>query len=276
MIGLVLGTAMYEPLVASQWSCQPVRTPYGRADVSFPLLDGVPVPTVLRHGIGHTVVPGDINYRANLWALRALGVSHVIATNVCGAIDNRYRVGDLATPTDFVDLSAGRATDLVDEPRPYADMHEPYSREVGNLLRGCAADQGVPIYPSATYVCTSGPRFESPAEIEMMRRGGGHLVGMTGATEVILARRLGLHYGSVAVVSNPAAGRSAERIDSAVVNEVARRARPAVFRVLVTAATAYRREERSADHRPAPVPDLATLAGPPAVDLPPADRPVTS
>jgi 5'-methylthioinosine phosphorylase len=239
MIGLVLGTAMYEPLAAGAWPSHPVDTPYGTAQVCFPAVERTTVPVVLRHGLAFTVLPGQVNYRANLWALRALGVRDVLATNACGAIDAAFEVGDLAMLADFLDLTHGRATELADDPVPYREMQDAYDADLRELVCRCADEVGVRVHRQARYACANGPRFESVAEIEMIARGGAQLVGMTGASEAVVARRLGLRYASIAVTSNPAAGRGAP-VESTQVDAAVRAVRGQVYQILRRTVASYR------------------------------------
>ena len=189
-----------------------VRTPYG--ELSGPLvygrLRGREVIFLARHGPGHTIPPHLVNYRANLWALRDAGVSHVIAVAAVGAIAGDLPPGGIAFPDQIIDYTYGRAHTFFDEdfaPVTHIDFTEPYCPDLRAVLVEAAARVGIPARDGATYAATQGPRFESAAEIDRLERDGAHIVGMTGMPETALARELGLCYATVAVAANAAAGR---------------------------------------------------------------------
>jgi len=127
---------------------------------------------------------------------------------VSGAIDPALRPGDLVLVDQFIDATSGRAGTFFDRPGEvtHTDVTEPYDPALRSLLAGSAAAAGVDVHDGGTYICTDGPRFETPAEIRAYRTWGADLVGMTGCPEVALANELGLPYATVGVISNPAAG----------------------------------------------------------------------
>jgi 5'-methylthioinosine phosphorylase len=193
-----------------------VTTPWG--EPSAPLLTGVVAGNhatfLARHGSEHTIAPHEVNYRANLWALREAGVERVIAVNAVGGIGEAFVPGTLAVPHQLIDYSWGRAHSYCDGPGGQALQHvdftEPYSPAVRNLLLDAAARAGLEVRDGAVYAVTQGPRLETAAEIDRLARDGCDVVGMTGMPEAGLARELGLQYACCAVVVNRAAGRGAD------------------------------------------------------------------
>ncbi|MGI9336826.1 MAG: S-methyl-5'-thioinosine phosphorylase [Gammaproteobacteria bacterium] len=168
-----------------------------------------------RHGPGHTIPPHRVNYRANIEALRSVGITDVLAVAAVGGIDVRLAPGTLAVPDQIIDYTWGRKHTLFDEELEtvvHVDFTSPYSRNLRELLIGAARDAGVDVFEGGTYGCTQGPRLESKAEIDRMERDGCHIVGMTGMPEAALAREAGLAYAHCAVVVNPAAGRGGDEI----------------------------------------------------------------
>jgi len=164
-----------------------------------------------RHGKGHTVPPHRVNYRANIWTLKELGVRKIIATAAVGSLSSQYKLGDIVLLNQFLDFTKSRPQTFYEGGEDgvlHVDMTEPYCKSVqGTILR--AAEKGVSpitIKDGATYVCTEGPRFETPAEIKMYQLLGGELVGMTSVPEVTLAKELGMCYASIGMVTNEAAG----------------------------------------------------------------------
>ncbi len=190
-----------------------VRTPYG--EPSAPMvhgeLAGQQVVFLPRHGAGHTIPPHDVNYRANLWAIRQTGVSKVIAVNAVGGITPDYlEPGSLVIPDQIVDYTWGRAHTFFGSEHKqvtHVDFTEPYSELLRKALIAGASSAGLAVRARGTYAATQGPRFESAAEILRLERDGCDIVGMTGMPEASLARELELYYASISVVVNPAAGK---------------------------------------------------------------------
>jgi 5'-deoxy-5'-methylthioadenosine phosphorylase len=195
-----------------------VRTPYGEpsAPMVFGELSGREILFLPRHGAGHTIPPHDVNYRANVWALREAGVRNVIAVNAVGGISPDF-VGSctLVVPDQIIDYTWGRAhTFFGSEQRKvtHVDFTYPYCEALRQVLIAAGGAAGLPLVPRGTYAATQGPRFESAAEIRRIERDGGDIVGMTGMPEAGLARELELCYACIAVVVNPAAGKVKEEI----------------------------------------------------------------
>lgn len=196
-----------------------VRTPYGEpsAPMVYGSLGGADVLFLPRHGPGHTIPPHEINYRANIWAIRQAGVSTVIAVNAVGGISADYLApGTLVIPDQIIDYTYGRehtffGSDL--RKVTHVDFTNPYCEKLRALLIRAAGEAGLSVLTRATYAATQGPRFESAAEIRRLERDGCDIVGMTGMPEAGLARELELCYASIAMVVNPAAGKSAGPID---------------------------------------------------------------
>lgn len=185
-----------------------VGTPYGPPPPIFiGEINGKSVAFLPRHGVKHSLSPHKINYRANIHALSMLGVKRVLATNAVGAINRSFKPGDLVVPHDFIDFTKRRDSTFYDgTPVTHVDFSQPYCPELRSLLIENAKKTGRDVWDRAVLVCTEGPRFETPAEIEMFRRLGCDIVGMTGTPEAVLARELEICYATVCYVSNMAAG----------------------------------------------------------------------
>lgn len=191
---------------------QVVHTPYGPS--SAPLTHGVlgkrDVVFLPRHGPGHTIPPHRINFRANLWALRSIGVNQVIAVAAVGGIRRDLAPASLALPNQIIDYTWGRSHTLFDSDLTHVthiDFTQPYCEELRQQLLHAAAGLGQQIADGGTYGATQGPRLETAAEIDRLERDGCDMVGMTGMPEASLARELGLCYACCAVVANWGAGR---------------------------------------------------------------------
>jgi len=195
-----------------------MRTPYGEpsAPLVFGRLCGREVLFLPRHGAGHTIPPHEVNYRANLWAIRNADVARVIAVNAVGGITADFQApGTLAIPDQINDYTWGRAHTYFGSDAgkvTHVDFTHPYCASLRATLIDAAGRARLAVQPRGCYGATQGPRFESAAEIARLERDGCDIVGMTGMPEAGLARELDLCYACVAVVVNPAAGKVKEDI----------------------------------------------------------------
>jgi 5'-methylthioadenosine phosphorylase len=185
-----------------------VKTRYGKASPMYIGKTGArEVVFLCRHGPNHSVPPHKINYRANLYALYEMSVERVIAINAVGAINRDFKPGDIVVPHDFIDFTKFRDATFYDgTPVTHVDVSQPYCPEIRRLLIANAKKAGLRVWDRAVLVCTEGPRFETPAEIEMFRRLGCDVVSMTSLPEAVLARELEICYAAFCFVSNMAAG----------------------------------------------------------------------
>lgn len=187
------------------------QTPYGETSAA-PLLGSwqdVELVFLPRHGEGHSLPPHAVNYRANLWALKQAGVNKLIAVNAVGGIGAEMAPRSLAVPRQLIDYSSGREHSFFDGRDgkvQHVDFSEPYSAGLREQLLRAGEQLGLSLLDTGTYGCTNGPRFETAAEIERMRRDGCSMVGMTGMPEAGLARELDIEYACVAMSVNWAAG----------------------------------------------------------------------
>lgn len=195
-----------------------IRTPYGEpsAPMVFGQLGGQEAVFLPRHGAGHTIPPHEVNYRANIWAIKQTGVDKVIAVNAVGGISPGYLAsGTLVVPDQTIDYTYGRAhTFFGSEHKKVAhvDFTYPYCETLRQTIIQAAARAKIKVVGRGTYGATQGPRFESAAEIRRMEHDGADIVGMTGMPEAGLARELELCYVSIALVVNPAAGKAKDTI----------------------------------------------------------------
>jgi 5'-methylthioinosine phosphorylase len=172
-------------------------------------VEGRPVAFLARHGEDHGIAPHRINYRANIAALYEMGCRRAVAINAVGGIRDDMAPRVLAIPDQLIDYTSGRAASFCDaegEAVLHVEFGEPYSPALRRDLLAAAATAGIEVVGGGCYGATQGPRLETRAEIERMRRDGCDLVGMTGMPEAALARELGMEYACVAVVANWAAG----------------------------------------------------------------------
>jgi len=188
------------------------RTPYGdpSGPVTFGRIGKSEVLFLARHGYGHTIAPHEVNYRANLWAVKQAGADSVVSVASVGGIRNDIWPGAIVLPHQVIDYTWGRASTYFEGPGTpvnHIDFTEPYSRELRARLLKAAAACGERVTDGGVYAATQGPRLESAAEINRLERDGADVVGMTGMPEAALAREISLQYAAIAVVANYAAGR---------------------------------------------------------------------
>jgi 5'-methylthioadenosine phosphorylase len=193
-----------------------VPTPFGEpsAPVAVGRVAGREVAFLPRHGPAHAHPPHLINYRANVWALRALGVRQVLAPCAVGGLTERTAPGALVVPDQLVDRTSSRTQSFVDAGAVHAPFADPYCPTLRGVLCQAAPD----VVDGGTMVVIEGPRFSTRAESQWYARQGWSLVNMTGHPEAVLARELGLCYATIALVTDLDAGVSREEsVDQAQV-----------------------------------------------------------
>ncbi|ACX52098.1 methylthioadenosine phosphorylase [Ammonifex degensii KC4] len=209
VIAVIGGTGVYDPHLLEDPREEKVVTSYGEVRVFCGKWRGKEVAFLPRHGTAHSVPPHRINYRANIAGLKKLGVRFILATAAVGSLNPQLKPGEFVVVDQFLDFTKRRESTFFDggpEGVVHVDFTQPYCPELRELLVRAARTLRLPVHDKGTYVCTEGPRFETPAEIKMFQHLGGDLVGMTGVPEVVLAREAEICYAAVALVTNFAAG----------------------------------------------------------------------
>lgn len=205
-----------------------LETPFGvpsRA-VQEGLLGGSRIFFLQRHGSPKLIPPHLVNYRANLWALRSLGVNEIVAINAVGGISPAMQPGRLVIPDQLIDYTWGRAHTFDDGGSGqllHIDFTEPYDHDLRTAIISVAVDAGIACQAAAVHGITQGPRLETAAEVRRMAADGCDVVGMTGMPEAALARELEIAYCSVCMVVNPAAGLSELPISLATMGAILQR-----------------------------------------------------
>ena len=235
MLAIIGGTGLAQLTNLQITHRQVLRTPFG--EPSGPLTMGTlgdhEIMFIARHGYGHTILPHEVNYRANLWALREQGAQRVVAVASVGGIRADLVPGTLVIPHQILDYTHGRIATCFDGKEHGAihiDFTEPYTETLRQQILLAAALAGEKCTDGGVYAATQGPRLETAAEINRYERDGADMVGMTGMPEAALARELNLAYASIAVVVNDAAGRGSSRQKIALEN-INAVAQPALARV---------------------------------------------
>ncbi|MCX7097143.1 MAG: S-methyl-5'-thioinosine phosphorylase [Methylococcales bacterium] len=201
-----------------------IDTPYGPPSSEFVtgVLNQKEVVFLARHGNPHTIAPHKINYRANIWGLKQLGVEQIIAVAAVGGITSAMTPRHIAIPDQIIDYSHSRKQTFFEDenyPVTHIDFTYPYNPALRAALITAAANANIAISPIGTYGCTQGPRLESTAEIKRMEQDGCDVVGMTGMPEAALAKELGIDYAAISVVANWAAGKTEGEITMAEIEQ---------------------------------------------------------
>ncbi|EKF75258.1 nucleoside phosphorylase [Alcanivorax hongdengensis A-11-3] len=203
----------------------PLDTRFGKpsAPVVEGELHGRRVLFLARHGDPHVLLPHQVNYRANLAALKEAGASAIVAVNAVGGITPDAPTGALVLPDQMIDYTWGRDStffDSPDEPLVHVDFSWPFDGALRTALKNQLATSELAWNDGGCYGATQGPRLETAAEIARLERDGCDIVGMTGMPEAVLARELALPYAMLSLVVNPAAGKSTHEITMAEIEAV--------------------------------------------------------
>jgi 5'-methylthioadenosine phosphorylase len=208
-VAVIGGSGFYHPEMFTEAREEHIDTPYGAIDLIIAKLQGTELAFLSRHGKQHSLLPHQLNYRANLWGLKSFGIRRVIATTAVGSLNSEFVPGSLVLIDQFIDFTKQRPLTFLESgaiTRAHIDMTEPYCPEIRYSLKRTADRLGIKIFNGGCYVCTEGPRYETPAEIRAFKILEGDVVGMTTVPEVVLARELGLCYANISIISNWAAG----------------------------------------------------------------------
>ncbi|MCL4426557.1 MAG: S-methyl-5'-thioadenosine phosphorylase [Firmicutes bacterium] len=208
-IAIIGGTGVYDPRILSDIREERVATPYGEVSCKIGRYKGEEVLFLARHGEKHSVPPHLVNYQANIWALKKVGITRIIATAAVGSLNPDLRPGDFVFTDQFIDFTHARPFTFFEGGERgvvHTDFTEPYCPEIRGAMEQRASTLGIRYHNRGTYLCTEGPRYETPAEIKAFARLGADLVGMTNVPEVVLAHEAGICYGLVAMVTNFASG----------------------------------------------------------------------
>jgi len=202
-IGVIGGSGLYEMEGLTDVGREIVMTPFGDPSDEFVTgtLEGVRMVFLPRHGRGHRLLPSEVNYRANIYAMKRLGVERIISVSAVGSLREEIHPGHIVIPDQFYDRTKGVRKDTffgngIVAHVPFAD---PVCRSLCDVLEGAARDAGATVHRGGTYVCMEGPAFSTRAESFSYRDLGASVIGMTNLTEAKLAREAEICYGTIAL-----------------------------------------------------------------------------
>ena len=206
MIGIIGGTGLGEALFGEGHSQEhDVDTPFGQPSSPVRVIDwhGLEVAVLARHGDGHVFNPSQVPYRANIYALKSLGVTHIIASGAVGSLREEIQPRDLVLVNQVIDKTYRRTPTFFDEGLAvHVELAQPFCPDLRELLLSVAGKVDARVHPRATYVCMEGPAFSTLAESEMHRTWRGDLIGMTVMPEAKLAREAEICYALLALVTD--------------------------------------------------------------------------
>ncbi len=205
-IGLIGGTGIYDSGILNDKKEIKVHTPYGEPSdfITIGEFCGKTIAFIPRHGKKHRIPPHRINYRANIWILKELGVTRIIAPSAVGSLQKEFHPGDIAIPDQFVDFTKKRQYSFYDGGEVcHISAFDPFCSELKELAFQEANNLGYAVHKNVTYVCIEGPRFSSKAESNFFREVmKAHIIGMTLIPECILAREVEICYVSIATITD--------------------------------------------------------------------------
>jgi 5'-methylthioadenosine phosphorylase len=205
-IGIIGGSGLYDPSIVEDVKGYKLFTPWGNPsdNIMVGWLSGRRVAFLPRHGRGHKYPPHKVNYHANIWALKSIGVRWIIAVSAVGSLRDDFRPGDIVIPDQFVDMTKGRKYSFFEGPVvAHVSMADPFCPVLRKVLADTADFLGLRYHDKGTYVCIEGPRFSTRAESRIWREVfKADIVGMTLVPEVNLAREAGIHYATLALVTD--------------------------------------------------------------------------
>jgi 5'-methylthioadenosine phosphorylase len=204
-IGIIGGTGLNDPKLFKNAEEITLKTPYGTPSdaITIAELEGKRVAFLPRHGKKHTIRPTDVDSRANVFALKKLGVQRILASSTVGSLREEYKPGDVVFVDQFIDRTTRREQSFYTENKVcHISVAEPMCPELRKILMSTAKRLKINAHTSGTYVCIEGPRFSTKAESRMFRMWGADVVGMTLVPECVLAREAEICYASIAMVTD--------------------------------------------------------------------------
>jgi 5'-methylthioadenosine phosphorylase len=204
-IGIFGGTGIYDPGLLQNVNEISIETPYGKPSDSITLgtFNGRKVAFMPRHGKKHTIPPHMINYKANIWAFKELGIKRIIAPSAVGSLKEKIKSGHFALPSQFLDFTKSRNGSFSENGRViHISVADPFCSELQEVILKVVKNQDITLHKNCTYVCIEGPRFSTKAESKFFRSTGADIIGMTLVPECQLAREAQICYASISTITD--------------------------------------------------------------------------
>ena len=204
-VGIIGGSGLYHLEELEGREEIHLETPFGKPSSSFVTgeIHGVPVAFLPRHGIGHVLMPTEIPFRANIWGLKKLGVTHLISVGAVGSLKEEIAPGHMVFPDQFIDLTRHRSSTFFGNGLVgHVQFGDPVCAMLSSRLVEAANKVGATVHERGTYICMEGPAFSSRAESELYRSWGASVIGMTNAQEAKLAREAEMAFASISLATD--------------------------------------------------------------------------
>jgi 5'-methylthioadenosine phosphorylase len=204
-IGIIGGSGLYDMAELTDREERRVETPFGDPSAPYVLgtLRGRRVAFLARHGIGHRLMPSELNFRANIFGFKTLGVEYILSASAVGSLKHEYKPLDLVIPDQFLDRTRGRISTFFGHGLvAHVGFAHPFCRQLSALAFESAQQSGATVHQGGTYVCMEGPQFSTYAESQLYRSWGMDVIGMTNLQEAKLAREAEICYSTIALVTD--------------------------------------------------------------------------
>ena len=204
-IGIIGGSGLYEMEGVTGAREIAVETPFGAPSdgIALGTLEGRKVAFLPRHGRGHRLLPSEINFQANVYALKTLGVERILSASAVGSLKEKYAPLHMVIPDQFVDRTFKRASTFFGRGLvAHVAFAHPFCADLGRVLGAACRTAGATVHEGGTYICIEGPQFSTHAESELYRAWGMDIIGMTNLTEARLAREAEICYSTLAMVTD--------------------------------------------------------------------------
>jgi len=205
VLGVIGGSGLYNMAALDNIETRTVETPFGApsAPITIGTLEGKRVAFLARHGIGHHITPSEINYRANIYALKALGVERVVSVSACGSLREDYAPGHIVVPDQLFDFTKGRERSFFGEGLvAHVGVADPFCPDLSARVFAAVQETGATVHRGGTFITIEGPRFSTKAESNVFRQWGMSIIGMTTSPEAFLAREAEMCYAVMAHVTD--------------------------------------------------------------------------
>jgi 5'-methylthioadenosine phosphorylase len=204
-IGIIGGSGLYDMAELTDREERTVDTPFGAPSAPYVIgtLRGKRVAFLARHGAGHRFMPTELNFRANIYGLKMLGVEYILSASAVGSLKEEYKPMDLVIPDQFIDRTRGRvSTFFGDGIVAHVGFAHPFCKPLSDIAHASAQGAGATVHKGGTYVCMEGPQFSTLAESKLYRSWGADIIGMTNLQEAKLAREAEICYTTIALVTD--------------------------------------------------------------------------
>lgn len=203
-IGIIGGSGLDDPKILNKPKEREIRTPFGKPSEKLVEgeIEGKKVVIIARHGKKHTIPPTFVPFRANIWALKRVGCSHILATTACGSLKEEIKPGDFVFIDQFIDFTKQRKATFFEEKVVHTPMAQPFDFSLRKLLIKAANDLNLRYHSRGTVITIEGPRFSTKAESLMFKNLGAEIINMSTVPEVVLANELAIPYQAIAMVTD--------------------------------------------------------------------------